>query len=285
MSKQRIGWIGLGNMGIPMSQQLINAGYTVTVYNRSKEKEESLKASGAAIADTPKALIEQTDIVIVMVSDDQAVRDIYTGENGLLSADINGKLIINMSTISPGISRDMADQVAQLGGAHLDAPVSGSVKQAETAQLIIMVGGNPDDFDKAKPVLESMGKLVLHLGSHGAGNTAKLGINTLLAIQAQGLAEAVNFVQQQGIKTEDFLNIFNNGAIGNPFGKIKGDAILADNYKPAFALRHMVKDLGLAKTEGISSPLALTALQTYTDAAGQYADEDVIAVFKHLKAK
>src|SRR5258706_11649746 len=134
MSTNKIGWIGLGNMGIPMSQQLIKAGYPVTVYNRSKAKEDVLKLIGAAVASSPRLLMQQADTIIIMVSDDQAIRDVFAGENGLLGTKTTGKIIINMSTVSPGISKEMASLCGQQGNYYLDAAVSGSVKQAEEGQ-------------------------------------------------------------------------------------------------------------------------------------------------------
>jgi 3-hydroxyisobutyrate dehydrogenase len=283
MNTTKIGWIGLGNMGIPMAEQLIKADYTVAVYNRSKGKEASLKEIGASIAETPKELIVASDVVIIMVSDDAAIEQIFKGEEGLFSGETSGKIIINMSTVSSSISKEMARQCKTKGSFYLDAPVSGSVKQAETGQLVIMVGGEEDVFNQVKPILEKMGKLAKLVGGNGAGNSAKLAINSLLALYAQGLAETVLFANEQGIKTEDLLELINNAAIGNIFTKIKGDAIIADNYKAAFALKHIVKDLNLAKAEGVSSPLAKTALDTFEAAASKYGEEDIIAVIKQVK--
>jgi len=284
MNTTKIGWIGLGNMGIPMATQLIEAGYEVTAYNRSKAKEGTLKEIGALLAETPKDLLVRTDVIFVMVSDDAAIEAIFNGTNGVLSAMVSGKTIINMSTVSPSISRQMAAACTAKGHYYLDAPVSGSVKQAETGQLVIMVGGDELAFNEVKPILEKLGKLAMRVGDTGAGNNAKLAINSLLALYAQGLAETVVFANAQGIKTEDLLSLINNAAIGNIFTKIKGDAIIADQYQAAFALKHIVKDLNLAKAEGISSPLAKTALQTFESASVRYGEEDIIAVIKEVKA-
>ncbi|RBQ09923.1 NAD(P)-dependent oxidoreductase [Pedobacter miscanthi] len=283
MNTTKIGWIGLGNMGIPMAGQLVNADYKVTVYNRSKDKEASLKEMGASVAGTPKDLISEIDVLVLMVSDDAAIEQIFNSEDGLFSADISGKVIINMSTVSPAISKEMAALCRDKGAQYLDAPVSGSVKQAETAQLVVMVGGDETAFGQVKPILEKMGKMAVRLGDVGSGNGAKLAINSLLALYTQGLAETVLFANQQGIKTEDLLNLLNNGAIANVFTKIKGDAIIAGNYKPAFALKHIVKDLNLAKAIGLDSPLAKTALNTFEAASFKYGEEDLIAVIKEVK--
>jgi len=283
MDTIKIGWIGLGNMGIPMAAQLIKADHAVTVYNRSKGKENLLKEMGASIAETPKALIAATEVVIIMVSDDAAVDQVFNDKDGLFDADISNKVIINMSTVSPAISKEMAFLCKEKGGQYLDAPVSGSVKQAETGQLVIMVGGDETAFEQVKTILQKMGKMAVRLGDTGAGNVAKLAINSLLALYTQGLAETVVFANQQGIETEDLLNLLNNGAIANIFTKIKGDAIIANNYKPAFALKHIVKDLNLAKAIGLDSPLAKTALNTFEAATAKYGEEDLIAVIKHVK--
>jgi 3-hydroxyisobutyrate dehydrogenase len=285
MNTTKIGWIGLGKMGIPMSQSLIKAGFRVTVYNRSKEKEDSLKASGAGVALTPAALIQQSDMVIIMVTDDKAINDIFRGENGLLGAGASGKVIINMSTVSPAISKEMAAACEEQGNHYLDAPVSGSVKQADEAQLVIMVGGAQRIFEQAKPVLEKIGRMAMLVGETGAGNTAKLVINTLLGVHAQGLAEAVVFAEQNGIKNTDLLTLINNSALGSPFIKIKGDAIINDNYNAAFALKHVAKDLRLAKDIGLSSPLGQVAYETFQEAEPALGEEDIIAVIKQISAK
>lgn len=283
MNTITIGWIGLGNMGIPMSQRLMNAGYPVTVYNRNRAKEAALKTAGATTADTPAALISKTDVVFLMVTDDQATRDIFAGDQGLLSAKTSGKLIINMSTISPAISQEFGGLCKQQGNEYLDAPVSGSVKQALEGQLVVMVGGSKPAFEKAAPLLQHLGRLSLHLGDHGAGNTAKLAINVLLSFHAQGLAEATLFAQQHGVKIEDFMTIFNNSAMSNVFGKIKGDAILAGNYRAAFSIKNIAKDLRLAKALGLTTPLAETAYKTFQQAEPEYGDLDIIAVIKQVE--
>jgi 3-hydroxyisobutyrate dehydrogenase len=282
MNTTTIGWIGLGNMGIPMSHRLIAAGYPVTVYNRNKEKETAIKAAGATSSATPADLIGQAAVIFIMVSDDQAIRDIFQGENGLLKAATTGKLIINMSTVSPGISKEMAAACEKQGCQYLDAPVSGSVKQAETGQLVIMVGGAATAFEQASPMLQHLGRLALHVGDAGAGNTAKLAINLLLGFHAQGLAEAILFAQTHGIETKDFLNIFNNSALGNVFGKIKGDAILQDNFKAAFALKLIAKDLRLARAEGWNTPLAETTWESFQQAEPGFGDQDIIAILLSL---
>jgi len=282
MSLTKISLIGLGKMGTPMAQRLLKAGYQLSVYNRSKEKEETLRTMGANSAQSPALLMQQAEAIIIMVSDDQATREIFTNEQGLLSANATGKIIINMSTVSPGISKEMADLCRQQDNYYLDAPVSGSVKQAEEGQLVIMVGGEEAIFGQAKPILDQLGKLTMRVGNTGAGNTAKLAINTLLGFYAQGLAEAVVFARQHGIQTQDLITLIGNSALGNVFTKIKGEAMVANNYQAAFALKHIAKDLRLAKEEGLATPLANVVYSTFQQAEPGFGEEDIIAIFKHL---
>jgi len=282
MNTVKTGWIGLGKMGVPMSQQLIKAGYPLSVYNRSKDKEEAFKAQGIGIAASPALLLNAADVLFIMVSDDKAINDIFHGDEGLLAAKVSGKIIINMSTVSPAISKEMVAACKAQGNYYLDAPVSGSVKQAEDAMLVIMAGGEAGAFEQAKPILEKMGKLVMLVGGTGAGNAAKLAINTLLGIVAQGLAETITLAQQNGIEAEALTTLIGNSALGSPFIKIKGDAIVNNNYSAAFALKHIAKDLRLAKDLGLATPLGETAYQTYQAAEAAFGEEDIIAVIKQV---
>lgn len=278
----KIGWIGLGRMGILMAQRLLIEGYSLTIYNRSKGKDEVLVSHGAIPVSSPAMIIKQSDIIIIMVSDDIATREIFIGENGLLSAGVSHKIIINMSTVSPDISKEMADLCRKQDNQYIDAPVSGSVKQAESGQLVIMVGGEEKIFQEVKPLLDKLGKLTINVGKTGAGNITKLAVNNLLGIVTQGLSESVKFAKENGIETKDLLEIINNSALGSPYLKIKGEAILQNNYQPAFALKHIVKDLRLAKESGLNTPLCETAYSTFKKAESESGEEDIIAIFKGI---
>ena len=276
------GWIGLGKMGIPMSKRLLDDGYPLTVYNRTLGKEVSLSDQSVSVALSPAKLMEQTDVIVIMVSDDKAIRDIFTGTNGLLSSNANGKIIINMSTVSPDISKEMAELCLKQGNHYLDAPVSGSVKQAETGTLVVMVGGEKDVFLQVKPLLDQLSKLTIHVGASGSGNSAKLAVNTLLGIMSQGLSEVILFARDNGILLEDLLNIIQNSAMGNVYMKIKGDAILQNNFQASFALKHIAKDLRLAKESGLNTALGETVYKTFQQAELEYGEEDIIAIIKSL---
>lgn len=283
MEKMNIGWIGLGNMGIPMVKQLISAGCKVSVYNRTKGKEKLLNNQKIETVSSPLELTKHADIILLMVSDDAAVMEVFTASDGLLNGNTVGKIFVNMSTVSPGISKEMEAQCKQQHCYYLDAPVSGSVKQAEDGALVIMVGGNKLAYDRVKPLFDSLGKLSLHLGPCGAGNSAKLAVNTLLGIITQGLAEVVLFAKQMNVNPEDLLAIVGNSAMGSPYIEIKGEALLNGNYQAAFALKHLAKDLRLAGNSGLNSPLGALVSQLFQKAelAG-LGEKDVIAISKYL---
>lgn len=281
MNLPSVGWIGLGNMGIPMCRNLIKAGYPLTVYNRTKDKEKPLTDAGASLADSATALLSACSIVFTMVSDDEAVKEIYTGKDGLLqSSNGKGKLLINTSTISPETSKWLAAQCNKKGVAYLEAPVSGSVKPAEDAALIILAGGSKEAFDKAKPVLDCLGKRVMHLGDCGNASLAKLAINLLVGFNVQGLAETMIFARRHGIDANDMLTIINEGGCGNGITKAKTPLLLSGDYKPAFSVKNTAKDMRLIKSAGIETPMAEALINTYQTALKKHANEDMMAVIK-----
>jgi 3-hydroxyisobutyrate dehydrogenase len=282
----KIGWAGLGNMGSAIVENLLNKGFSVTVYNRTKEKENSLIEMGAVSATTPEELTKHSEIIFTMVSDDEAVKEIFNGEHGILSQSHEGKLAVDMSTVSPQTSRFLADCCKKQGIEFIDAPVSGSIKPAKEGTLIIMAGGAKEAFEKAKPVFETIGKSVFYLGDNGAGTSAKLAINYFLAVTLQALSEMVIFAKQTGIPPKDILAILNEGALASPFIKMKATNIINNDFSPAFALRHLVKDVRLAGEQGIKTPLFNPVYESFKEAAVTgLADEDCAAIIKYLKNK
>ena len=273
-------------MGIPMCKNLLKAGYPLTVYNRTAGKEKELTDAGAQAAENPAKLLQTCEIVFVMVYNDNAVKQIFNEDNGLLSADVanQNKLVINTSTISPETTKQVAKQCNDKGIAYLEAPVSGSVKPAEDATLIILIGGPKEVFDRAKPILDYLGKKVMHLGDYGSAGVAKLAINLLVGFNMQGLAETVLFAQQHGVDAKDMLEIVNEGGCANGTTKAKTPLILSGNYPPAFSVKNYAKDLRLAKSTGITTPLAKTLHDTYQAALDKYADEDAMAILEYLQA-
>ncbi|MCJ8208695.1 NAD(P)-dependent oxidoreductase [Mucilaginibacter sp. RS28] len=286
MSNMKAGWVGLGNMGTPIVKNLLKAGFEVQVYNRTREKEQGAVEAGALSASSLAELVKACDIIGVMVSDDEAVKEIFNDPEGLLAANAAGKLFINVSTVSPATSKLIGERCSAADASFIDAPVSGSVRPAQDGTLIIMAGGETTDIEKAKPFFDAYSKLTIHTGDVGSGSAAKLAINYYLGVCLQGLAETVVFARENGISTEDMLTIINEGALSNGITKMKSPAILKGEYPAAFALKHLTKDLRLATEQGIRSPLAAPLYQTFRQAmdAG-LGDEDVMAIIKYLEAQ
>ena len=286
MTTKRIGWIGLGNMGVPMVKNLLKAGFEVTVYNRTAAKAAPLQEAGAKLAASPAALWETADTIITMVADDAALQQIHQGKDGLLAGERtreSSATVIDMSTVSPATSRDLAAKLAARGVDYLDAPVAGSVKPAELGQLVIMVGGKKEVFEKALPIFEKLGKAQFHLGQQGSGNNAKLAINTLLAFNMQGLAESVLFASEHGIRPEAMLAIIGESALANAITKLKTANILQANYQPAFALKHLAKDLRLAQGQGLHTPGGEVIHDSYQQALVEgWGEKDISAIFPFL---
>ncbi|MFE3868745.1 NAD(P)-dependent oxidoreductase [Flavobacterium sp. LS2P90] len=286
MSTLKLGWIGLGNMGNPMVMNLLKAGFEVSVFNRTKDKEAPLLTAGAKAAGNLQNLMKTCDVVLTMLSNDAAVKEVFEGSAGLLSAASAGKTIINMSTVSPETSRYLNTICNQHNVHFIDAPVSGSVKPAQDGTLVILVGASDEDFEATKPIFDVLGKIAIHVGEPGVASSAKLAINYLLGLNLQGLAETVLFAEKNGVSKEDMLNIINQGACGNGITNIKTPLILNDSYPAAFAMKHLVKDLRLAKEAGLGSPLIHPLYDSYAAAEKEgLGDQDVMAIISSLKNK
>jgi 3-hydroxyisobutyrate dehydrogenase len=284
MEALKLGWIGLGNMGNPMAKNLLKAGFELEVFNRSRYKEQDLLESGATSAASIPELIQACDVVITMLSNDDAVKEVFESANGLLSQDNPEKLIINMSTVSPETSRYLAKICAARQVRFIDAPVSGSVKPAQDGNLVILVGASDEDYLLAKPIFNVLGKVSIPVGEPGKASSAKLAINYLLGLNLQGLAETIIFAEKNGVRKEDMLSIINEGACGNGITNIKTTSILNDSYPAAFALKHLVKDLRLAKEAGLDSPLINPLHKSYETAQKEgLGDEDVMAIITSLR--
>lgn len=281
METQKIAWIGLGHMGTPMASNLIKAGYKISAYNRTQSKLEPLVKLGAKAYSCVDALCKDSYIVFIMLSDDAATSAVF---EDLLNVDISDKLFINMSTISPTLTEDLAKRVESKGGRYLEAPVSGSVKPAIDGTLIILAGGCDRDYQEAIPFFEKLGKLSLLLGGVGQGAKAKLAINYYMSVVIQGLAETVLFAEANNIDKETMMFIVNESACGSPMSKMKTPSILQDNYPAAFPLKHMMKDVSLAKDQGLDSLMLKAVYPAYNKAMDMgLGDEDLMAIIKALR--
>lgn len=282
------GWIGLGHMGAPMAMNILQAGYRVTAYNRSREKTVVLAEAGANIQASPREIVAQADIVFLMLSDANAIRAVLTGDNGVMAAMAPGKLVVNMSTIAPADAVSFAQQVAAAGGRYVDAPVSGSVGAAKTGQLIILAGGEQEAVTPCQPFFAVMGKETFHFGAAGMGSSAKLAINLLLGVMGQGIGEAVLFAEKSGLDKEKLLELITSSTLNSPFFQMKKEMYRIGDFPAAFKVSLMAKDLGLVTTEAermkTALPLAAAAEATYRSARDHgKAELDMAAVYQELR--
>ncbi|WP_120259274.1 NAD(P)-dependent oxidoreductase [Sphingobacterium detergens] len=280
MKTENIGFIGLGNMGNPMAKNLEKAGFPLAVYNRNIARTTDFAAQSTVYSEVTD-LIESSDVVFTMLTNDAAVEEVY---GKILEQPISGKLFVDMSTIAQDVSINLANKLKAKGAAFLDAPVAGSTKPAAEGTLIIMVGGEQTDLERARPYLEKMGKSIKHLGENGKGIAAKLAINYFLSIIYQGLAETILFSDQLGIERSEMLEIINDSASGSGATKVKTPLLVEGNYTAAFALDLMLKDIRLAQQAGASYPLLGTLLDTYQKAHDSGLGQlDVIGIIESIK--
>jgi len=282
MEKKTIGWIGLGTMGNPMAMRLLKMGYDLIIYSRNAQKAIENGTVGARLAANTRELIMESDIIFLMLPDDDASNDVFFGTNGLRSTSAKGKVFINMSTVTSLTSKTIAEACIAGGNDYIDAPVAGNAIQAKDGKLIIMAGGDKKTFTAVKPLLDKLGKLTMLIGGYGAGNAAKLSMNMLLAFQAQGLSEAFYFAKEHDVRQQDLAKLINNSAMGSSFLKLKAIAIICNNFPPVFALKNMAKSLRMVKAEGIRTPLAEATYETFQQADKKLGNEDVIAVYKQI---
>lgn len=283
MTHPKIGWIGLGHMGAPMAANLAKAGVPLTVYNRTPRDLPGIKVPVAASA---AEAARGADIVVTMVSDDAAEEAVLFGPGGVAEALAPGQVVVNMGTVSPKLAVSVAERLAKRGVAALDAPVSGSVKPATDATLVILVGGAAEALETARPMFELLGKRTVHFGGPGQGARAKLAINLMLGVVMQGLAEAVTFGEASGLDTAALLDAIGESALASPLVAIKLAAIREGNFAAAFPLKHMAKDLRLASdaAAGATIPAAEVVRGSYELAVNDgLGDKDVIAILESLR--
>jgi 3-hydroxyisobutyrate dehydrogenase len=281
---RRVGFAGLGIMGWPMAANLARAGCDLAVWNRTGEKAQRFAAEhGATAVATPAAAAAGADAFVTMVVDAPEVEAILLGDDGAAAALGDGGLAIDMSTIAPAAVVRIGERLAERGVQLVDAPVTGSRPRAEDGTLTIMAGGATGDFEHARPLLEAMGKLIVHVGPPGHGAMAKVIANTVTAINAAALAEALTMVRAAGVDADAFLQVARAGSSGSMMMEIKAQPMLDADFRPLFKLEHMLKDvrhcLSEARALGVELSLATVAERLY--AAGVEAghgDDDFAAV-------
>ena len=247
---EKVGFIGLGIMGKPMARNLMEAEYELTVHNRSPEKAEELGEEGAAVTGSPREVAEKSDVIITMLPDSPDVRNVVAGEDGVLEGISQGSLLIDMSTISPVVTEELAEAVKQKGASMLDAPVSGGDVGAIEGTLSIMVGGEEADFERAKPLFGAMGKTVTHVGPVGAGQVTKAANQIVVALTIEAVSEALVLGSAGGVSPEKILEVLSGGLAGNKVMEVKREKFLSHTFEPGFRSQLHHKDLGIALAAG-----------------------------------
>lgn len=254
---ERIGFIGLGIMGRPMARNLLKAGYSVTVHNRSSGAVDELAREGARPAGSPREVAKASDVVILMLPDAPDVFSVMGGDRGVLAGARSGMLVIDMSTISPVVAQELAAEVRARGVAMLDAPVSGGDVGAIQGTLSIMVGGAADDFERAKPIFEKLGKTIVHVGESGAGQVVKACNQIVVALTIEAVSEALTLGSRAGVDPAVIIQVLSGGLAGNKVMEVRGPNFLQHNFQPGFKIRLHSKDLGIALATGHEYGVAL----------------------------
>jgi 3-hydroxyisobutyrate dehydrogenase-like beta-hydroxyacid dehydrogenase len=284
-----LGFIGLGVMGGRMAKRLLDAGHSVTGYNRTRSKAQWLLDAGMAWGETPCAVAETADIAFSMVTNTEALRSITEGPDGLLAGLEAGKIYVDMSTVSPVFSQELAKEVAAKGASMLDSPVSGSVVTLEEGRLSLMVGGDVDTFEKVKPILQDIGPKVTHVGTNGLAVTMKIATNLSLAVQMLAFSEGVLLAEKSGIKRETAVEVLVNSVIASPMVKYRGPFVLEMPDEAWFDCYMMQKDMNLALELGreLNVPLPTTAVtnEFLTAARGMGLEKQDFAILFDVLAQ
>jgi len=283
----KLGFVGLGVMGSRMVKRLLEAGHEVTGYNRTKSKAQWLLDAGMQWADSPRKVVEASSVSLSMVTNTKALQSIAEGDKGLLAGLTSGKIHVDMSTVSPTYSQELAERVKGKGAAMLDAPVSGSVVTLEEGKLSLMVGGDADVFEKVKPILLDIGPKVTHVGKNGLAVTMKIATNLSLAVQMLAFSEGVLIAEKAGIKREVAVEVLTNSVIASPMVKYRGPFVLDMPEEAWFNVNMMQKDMNLALELGrqLDVPLPTTAVtnEMLTAARGMgFEEQDFAVVFDVL---
>ncbi len=259
---KKIGFIGIGLMGEGMSKNLLKAGYEVTVWNRTVSKTQSVVEAGAQLAENPKEVAEKTEVIISIVTGSDDVKQVLLGEKGAIHGAKKGDIFIDMSTISPIATREIAEKLAEKGIEMLDGPVSGGVIGAKQGTLSIMVGGKPETYEKCKPILEAMGKTITYIGGNGDGQVCKAVNQILVGTAMLGVAEALVFAKKAGVDVKKIHQAVSGGAAGGWQLTNNGKRVLEGDMSPGFKIKDYLKDLGIIMETAaeVKMPLPATSL-------------------------
>lgn len=257
---KRIGWVGTGVMGLSMCGHVLSRGYPVTLYTRTRGRAEPLLGRGAVWAASPRAVAEQSDVVFTIVGFPPDVRDVYFGADGLVAGVRRGAILVDMTTTEPRLAREIYDAASAKGAQAIDAPVSGGDVGARNATLSVMVGGDPQTVDAVRPLLEIMGKTIIHQGGPGAGQHTKMCNQIVIAGTMIGVCEALLYGARAGLDLETMLQSIRPGAAGCWSLENYAPRILKRNFDPGFVVDHFIKDMGIALDEASRMGLVMPGL-------------------------
>src|SRR5438105_4393461 len=282
-----LGYIGLGVMGGRMAARLLSKGHAVVGYNRTRSKAQALAGHGLRVASTPREAAAAADVTFVMVANSDALKSVADGADGFVAGLGAGKIVVDMSTVSPALSRALASRVGEAGAEMVDAPVSGSVLTLEQGKLSIMVGGDRATFDRVQSLLEDIGPKVTYVGAHGLAVSMKIATNISVAVQMLAFAEGILLAEKSGIAREVAVDVMTHSAIGSPMLQYRGPFVLRLPDEAWFDTTMMQKDLRLAldmgRELGVPLPTTSTTNEWLTAARAMgLADEDFAAVFQAL---
>lgn len=287
--KTRVGLIGTGKMGTPMTRNLLKAGFPVTIHNRSQERVQALVKEGATNGASPKGVADASDVVVTCLPDPAAVRDVYLSDDGLVANARKDQVYADTSTVDPELSRELAEKLAAKGAGFLDAPVSGGVAGAEGATLTVMIGGDAETFEKAKPVLQVFGQNLKHVGPSGAGTIVKLANQLLVGINMAAVAEAMVLGVKAGADPEAMFEVLSTSFGSSRMLERGVPMIVARDFGGGTPVDLLRKDLGLIENLAgqLGVPLATgTEARKVFDRAhdASYGEEDMVAIVRPLEA-
>lgn len=270
MKKEKIGWIGTGVMGNPMCSHLMDAGYPLWVYSRSKGKTDNLAAGGARWCDSPMEVARNSEIVFTMVGFPNDVEQVILSDRGVLAGARSGMIVVDMTTSSPALARRIYDAARKKSVSTLDAPVSGGDIGAREATLAIMVGGDPPDYERIQPLFKTLGRNIAYMGGPGSGQNTKMCNQILIAGTMIGTVESLLYAHRVGLDKDAVIDVIGQGAAGSWSINNLGRRIAKDDFDPGFYIKHFVKDMGIALQEAQDMNLSLPGLamvqQFYTAA-------------------
>jgi 2-hydroxy-3-oxopropionate reductase len=288
MASERVGFIGLGVMGRPMARNLMKAGHELVLYSRTRASVDEVAQDGGSAAGSPREVAEQADTVVLMLPDSPQVREVLDGDDGLLAGTREGQLIVDMSTISPVVTREIAEQCGGRGVGWVDAPVSGGDVGAREATLSIMAGGSDDDFARAKPLFEALGKTIVHVGPVGSGQVVKACNQVVVALTIEAVSEALVLGSKAGVDPATIIEVLSGGLAANKVMEVRGRNFLEHDFTPGFRIDLHHKDLGIAlrtaREYGVALP-STAAVDQMLQAlrSGGRGDRDHSALLTHIE--